>query len=421
MANIRVNLVEQLVDGHSVTFVAPCDCTEITGLKVYYPGESDIETKTFVFKDTHGNELTGIGNLFERGAYVKAILDTKKGFAYIQNADTNSYLEGKFDERSLKTYTNPEQLGLTIETQYTVANVIGALTDHSMFEGVYEYFRKNDSVLKEQVPFGTGTITIKKHTIDNIEVEIFLNDAVPNGGEKYCCSNIESNFMSNMNIKYKKIATQEDLDELNSDLNKSLNWNIPTSEQLWSNTFDGLDYLRYGTDGGLPTTNGSYLTRGVYNAGKTYWTNVVFATHLDTGQEYINAYHSATNEWTGWHSDSTPTDITPILASSSYTDRVYWFYRIGKMYYWNIRFKNTNQINTMGLLFALPSGVAPKTDQTGVSMSQNGILLYTDNGVLKTGRSAITKPDNDNRYWISSDNVIPAGSNITLIGNALVN
>lgn len=98
MANIKVELSHEIIDGQPVTFVAPCDCTAITGLKVYYPGGS----KVFTFKDAHGNVLTGIGNLFGEGAYVKAILDVTNGNAYLQNADTNAYLE----ECIIKTYTH---------------------------------------------------------------------------------------------------------------------------------------------------------------------------------------------------------------------------------------------------------------------------------------------------------------------------
>lgn len=52
-------------------------------------------SQTFIFRDAHGNDLTGIGNLFSEGAYVKVILNTADGYAYIQNADTNAYLENK--------------------------------------------------------------------------------------------------------------------------------------------------------------------------------------------------------------------------------------------------------------------------------------------------------------------------------------
>jgi hypothetical protein len=77
---------------------------------VYYSDvtENSVEQRnsTFVFKDTHGNVLTGIRNLFNGGSYVKVVLDTTTRSAYIQNADTNSYLEGKF----IDCITEPRQV-----------------------------------------------------------------------------------------------------------------------------------------------------------------------------------------------------------------------------------------------------------------------------------------------------------------------
>lgn len=92
MAYIKITSECPLFDGMPVTFKAPCDCTEVTGLRVYYNGAS----QTFTFKDAHGSTLTGIGNLFAQGAYVKVILDTTNGYSYIQNADTNKYIEDRF-------------------------------------------------------------------------------------------------------------------------------------------------------------------------------------------------------------------------------------------------------------------------------------------------------------------------------------
>ena len=99
MAQIRIDLNEPLLNGMDIKFQAPCDCTGITGLIVFYPNGDDdsYDNKTFVFKDAHGNVLTGIGNLFVRGSIVKVIVDTVDGIAYLQNADTNGYLEGKFE------------------------------------------------------------------------------------------------------------------------------------------------------------------------------------------------------------------------------------------------------------------------------------------------------------------------------------
>ena len=89
MANIKITAPAPLYDGMAVLFKAPCACTAVEGLAVSYGGVE----KVFTFKDAHGNSLTGIGNLFAEGAIVKALLDTVNGFAYLQNADTNAYLE----------------------------------------------------------------------------------------------------------------------------------------------------------------------------------------------------------------------------------------------------------------------------------------------------------------------------------------
>lgn len=99
MADIRIDFQGgELIDGQVITFKAPCDCTAIDGLKVYYVNGEEKAYKKFAMRDTHGNILTGVGNLFTKDAYVKAILDTVNNYAYLQNADTNGYLEERFEE-----------------------------------------------------------------------------------------------------------------------------------------------------------------------------------------------------------------------------------------------------------------------------------------------------------------------------------
>lgn len=103
MARIRVNTKDTIIDGSELVFIAPCDCSTIEGLSVYYPNSEGIEVNTsFVFKDAHGYELSDVDNLFTDGVYVKVILNVTDGVAYIQNADTNKYLEDKFYALSAK-------------------------------------------------------------------------------------------------------------------------------------------------------------------------------------------------------------------------------------------------------------------------------------------------------------------------------
>lgn len=99
MATIKVTLNEPLRDGMEVKFQAPCDCTAVTGLTLTYPTDAGTtSSRTMVFMDAHGNRLTGVGNLFMEGSYIKVLADTTNNVAYIQNADTNGYLEGEFEK-----------------------------------------------------------------------------------------------------------------------------------------------------------------------------------------------------------------------------------------------------------------------------------------------------------------------------------
>lgn len=94
MAKIKIVPGCPLCDGLSVMFKAPCNCNEVDGLLV--------NGSEFSFRDAHGNDLTGIGDLFVAGAVVKALLDTANGYAYIQNADTNAYIEARLNKTADK-------------------------------------------------------------------------------------------------------------------------------------------------------------------------------------------------------------------------------------------------------------------------------------------------------------------------------
>lgn len=95
MANINVVVEKPIADGYKLKFRTPCDSTTIEGLEVKYPAKNGVGTliKKFVFKDAHGTELSGVGNLFVSGVMIEVLLDVTHGVAYIQNADTNSYVE----------------------------------------------------------------------------------------------------------------------------------------------------------------------------------------------------------------------------------------------------------------------------------------------------------------------------------------
>ena len=95
MANIKITVEGPLMDGHKITFKAPCNCSVVDKLDVRYIKNNEQKNKLFTMKDAHGNDLTGLGNLFSEGAYVDVVLDPNSGSAYLQNAGTNGYLEEK--------------------------------------------------------------------------------------------------------------------------------------------------------------------------------------------------------------------------------------------------------------------------------------------------------------------------------------
>lgn len=100
MAYIRVDQQMTVFDGQPVTFKSPADCSVIEGLRIYYPGADGNETSsTFALADAHGNNVGSI-DLFAANVIVKVILDTESGMAFVQNADTNAYLENKFTQVS---------------------------------------------------------------------------------------------------------------------------------------------------------------------------------------------------------------------------------------------------------------------------------------------------------------------------------
>ena len=111
MPNIEATLNYPIANGLPVTFKSPADCSQVTGLVVCYPEGGTTKSKTFQFADAHGNNVGDI-DLFAENVLVKVILDVDASRAYVQNADTNAYLEGRF--KALEDKVIP----LTESTEY---------------------------------------------------------------------------------------------------------------------------------------------------------------------------------------------------------------------------------------------------------------------------------------------------------------
>ena len=100
MANIRVDSAVSLYDGQTITFRSPADCSEVTGLIVYYPDRLETVSKVFQLTDAHGENVGNIDHLFASDAIVKVVMDVENLKAYVQNADTNAYLEAQLANKA---------------------------------------------------------------------------------------------------------------------------------------------------------------------------------------------------------------------------------------------------------------------------------------------------------------------------------
>lgn len=119
MSNIRIDLEATVINGQTLTFKSPVDCSQITGLILYYPEGNTTKSTVFQFADAHGNNVGNI-NLFAENVLVKVILDTDLKRAYVQNADTNAYLENRFAN------LNASDVGARPNTWMPTAEEVGA-------------------------------------------------------------------------------------------------------------------------------------------------------------------------------------------------------------------------------------------------------------------------------------------------------
>lgn len=159
MSKIRVESKCALYDGMSLTFKAPCNSNAVDGLNVYYAGA----VQKFTFRDALKNNLAGVDNLFITGTYVKVVLDTTNNYAYIQNSETNGYIEDRLDGI------------ITDETKALYGLDSDAVPD-DVFEIVAEYMNSQPKYVKKLI---TEIITTSKEwtapqTLDGpVNVRIF--------------------------------------------------------------------------------------------------------------------------------------------------------------------------------------------------------------------------------------------------------
>lgn len=95
----------QAVNGKQISFVAPCSSLDAECMV--------LDNVEYAFVDAASETVAGSVYAWDKGAVVSVILNTIEGKAYVQNANTNVYLEGKFRELQKLLYmiTVPTQSG----------------------------------------------------------------------------------------------------------------------------------------------------------------------------------------------------------------------------------------------------------------------------------------------------------------------
>lgn len=141
MAKIRVDVGHTIWPGSEIKFRSPVDCTDVTGLIVYYPdNDGNTVSKEFAFADAHGNNVGDIPHLFSENVVVKVILDIATGMAFVQNADTNAYLENQLAQKApidhISNKNNPH--GITAE-QIGAVPTVRTINGYPLTEDIVLY------------------------------------------------------------------------------------------------------------------------------------------------------------------------------------------------------------------------------------------------------------------------------------------
>lgn len=181
MSNIRVDVNFRLFDGAQVSFKSPANFADITGLRVYYPESAQVTaSKDFIFADAHGVDVSNLDELFGEGAIVKVLLDTTNSRAFVQNADTNSYLESRFSSIENSIPTQPatqEKAGLMSSSDKSILDKLYYMFIFKGTEGL-SYSLKDDSTY-ECTGVGTATDTdiVIPYYYENLPVTSIANEA----------------------------------------------------------------------------------------------------------------------------------------------------------------------------------------------------------------------------------------------------
>lgn len=201
MANIKLTLPGAPFTGQIVTFTAPCDCDRVTdGLL--------IGGQVYTIVDANGQCATGKGGRWVAGASVSVILNVEKKLAYIQNADTNEYLEGRFTDLENSLGARIDELAAAggackIETGY----YIGASKNKTITFGFDPAFVYVSSAEDQHESYATNWVWVKgtDYMADNSGGNTATGVSVPEEGKSITIL-YNSKSPTKSQIKYNYVA-----------------------------------------------------------------------------------------------------------------------------------------------------------------------------------------------------------------------
>ena len=230
--NIRVDLNTPIKDGTEVVFRSPVDCSQITGLIVYYPENGNTTSQEFMLADANGNNVGDIDHLFAENVAVKVILDVTTSMAFVQNADTNAYLENMFNkglpDKLCPSFTESSNVAVCEPLEgypLNVVSTISAAHDGTTLEqitltqcgknlfdfqqGVYPVTYTTDSGNSTKngyairLPAGTYTLSVDKYTAESKTKYIYGCVCDSQSVRKYKCYLVTQSSFTNQTVTIK--------------------------------------------------------------------------------------------------------------------------------------------------------------------------------------------------------------------------
>lgn len=207
---------ESVVTGKQVTFKAPCDCTNISVGGITVNGDS------YILVDSNGNTVTSYSS-FSEGSIVSVILDCENKKAFIQNSNTNKYLEDKIGSALNPAFTEPDSLSAIISGE-NLSLIIGKISklisdllslgfSIDTEEGTMTFSTKTEEGASSYVEFSkTGYINVSQVYRDESNV-IHVNVSVisPNGFQTFgsvSCGSLS--ILGDSNVSIKSLGLQRD-------------------------------------------------------------------------------------------------------------------------------------------------------------------------------------------------------------------